>query len=372
MAIATGSTPERPTPRDPGTELMNIRLFHRRLAVAACEAMPVGARIVCAVSGGPDSMALLHGLEEVNRIYKRRWILHVAHLDHALRPESAQDAAFVKQIAAQLDLPCSIQRRAVAAGRTKSETLEEAARRIRYAFLQRVATTIGAEYVVTGHQADDQAETVLHHIVRGTGLRGLGGMSSCRPIRPGSNIKLVRPLLVFRRAELSAYLTERRLPSCHDVTNEDPSLARRNLLRAEILPLLEKRLNPEIVAALCRLAEQARRSSASIESYAEQALKRAEIRSGKNLVVLKVRSLAALSKAVRAEVVLMALRCINARMQEIGFERIEAATEAPLGAGRRKIELPGRIIVQRHRQELWIQRKTSTTKVSPKGRRKSR
>ena len=213
-----------------------------------------GARLVAAVSGGPDSLALLHALHCLRDSH--RLSLCVAHVDHGLRATSALDADFVRECAAALALPCTVV--AVDVPRRPDGSFSEAAARdARYRALAGVAIREGAAAIVTGHTADDQAETVLLHAVRGAGLAGLRAMSvlSNAPIDDGAGIRLFRPLLGVRRSETQAYCRELGLTPLHDETNDDVRIPR-NLLRLEAMPLLE-RLNPQAVSALARLADTA-------------------------------------------------------------------------------------------------------------------
>jgi tRNA(Ile)-lysidine synthase len=242
-----------------------------------------------------------------------------------------------------------------AAAKTAGETLEAAGRRLRYGFLESAARAAGAPVVAVGHQADDQAETVFHHIVRGTGLRGLAGMSPGRPIRQGSEIELVRPLLTFRRAELRAYLAHRSLPYLDDPTNANEEAATRNRIRHEILPLLGRTVNPEITTALLRLSTHARRAEEAIAAVAADALGRARIRRSDSEVVLSAEVVAALPQSIRTQVVLLVLRDLQVGLQAIGHERIEAAAAVASGDGRRRlIELAGGVTVERRGRELRI------------------
>lgn len=338
---------------------MDARQYHKRLFDAARSLIPGSAGIVCAVSGGPDSMALLHGLFKVNDAYKRDWSLHVAHLDHRLREESSLDAVFVKEAAASLGLDCTIESVDVSSeARLRGETVEEAARHIRYAFLHRVAKAVGAGVVATGHHAEDQAETVLHHIARGTGLRGLAGMRESRPIVDGSSIRLVRPVLDFSRENLGQYLKERGLPFRIDATNEDEQTATRNAIRNEILPLLRRKVNPDIERALVRLSVQASRADAALTQMSEEALNRSIIHRSETVMLLSVEAFATRPRAIQTEMVRAALRRLSANMKAIGFERIEAVVDvATTGdGGRRRVELAGGVMVERRGGELRIER----------------
>jgi tRNA(Ile)-lysidine synthase len=214
----------------------------RRLAVAD------GADIVLAVSGGPDSMALLQIAVAAAPVHG--WRLSVVHLDHGLRPGSDDDARFVADAAATLGLEAHLRRTDVAAlAAARGDGLEEAGRQARYAFFDEVAASIGPDtLVMTAHTADDQAETVLLHLARGTGLAGLSGIAPRRG-------RIVRPLLGMRRASLREVLDQQGIDYRLDPSNADPRF-RRNRARAELVPALEQ-LHPGAVASLAAIAERA-------------------------------------------------------------------------------------------------------------------
>jgi tRNA(Ile)-lysidine synthase len=214
------------------------------------DALPRGARLVVAVSGGADSVALLHALWRRRRA--RRWTLAVAHLDHGIRGrEAAADAAFVAALARRLRIPCHLGRaRVPALARRRGVSLEMAAREARYRFLGQVARETGAAGVVTAHTADDQAETVLLKLLRGSARGGLSGMDAVS-VREG--IRLVRPLLAVRRGAIEDYLRRHRLEWREDASNADPAFLR-NRVRHGLLPLLERDYNPRVREALVRTA----------------------------------------------------------------------------------------------------------------------
>jgi tRNA(Ile)-lysidine synthase len=293
--------------------------------------------LVVAVSGGPDSVALLRALRAlgVGRLV-------VAHLNHRLRgPESDADERFVAELvgalaaeAHGLELRCDrIDVRARAGG----DNLEAAARRLRYDWLGRVAQEAGLGGVATGHTADDQAETVLHRLLRGSGLKGLRGIAPRRPLCPG--VTLLRPLLGVRRAEVLAYLEELGQPYRQDSSNLDLSRTR-NRIRRELLPHLAEGYNPEVVAALGRLAEQAEEVYAAAEAEARALLAEAERPRAGALLVFERRSLAAAPRGRVRE----ALRLVWERegwpMAEMGFdawERLAAVARGESAA----VDLPG-------------------------------
>jgi tRNA(Ile)-lysidine synthase len=214
--------------------------------------------IVVAVSGGPDSIALLRALAAPRRGEN----LYVAHLNHQLRgPESDADEKFVRQLHSQLaangQISTSFYTKRIDVAelaRTQRENLESVARHARYAWLASVAAETGARWVATGHTADDQAETVLHRLLRGAGLKGLRGIAARRRLADG--IEIVRPMLGLRRTDVMAFLAAIGQPYRVDSSNRDPRFTR-NRIRHELLPLLAERFNPKIVAVLQRLADQA-------------------------------------------------------------------------------------------------------------------
>lgn len=213
-----------------------------------------GETVVVGVSGGPDSLCLLHVLREVAPAL--RLSLHVAHVNHGLRgAESDSDATFVAETAAGWSLPCTVERADVAAlAAQPGVSTEEAARTARYAFLARLAGALDVHTVAVGHNADDQAETVLMHWLRGSGLAGLRGMTASSPIPPQlaivdcqlpiDEVQLTRPLLFIPRSDILHYCQQHGLSPRFDRSNEDVTFFR-NRLRHELLPLLEG-YNPQI------------------------------------------------------------------------------------------------------------------------------
>ena len=210
-----------------------------------------GQRVVVGVSGGADSVALLHVLLGLSK--RLRIKIVVAHLDHRIRGKAAAaDARFVKQLAVRLGVRCEQARADVPRmAREAGISLEMAAREARYAFFARAARKTGAQVVVTAHNADDQAETILLNLARGSGMRGLGGIRYSSELGP---LRVVRPLLDATRAEVVKYLESIGAKWREDETNSD-LLFLRNRVRHEILPLLELRLNPDIRGALLRAGE---------------------------------------------------------------------------------------------------------------------
>ncbi len=227
-----------------------------------------GGIVVVAVSGGTDSLALLHVLHQLAGTLNIQ--LHAATFDHQLRGEaSAADVRFVKRTAQVWGIPVTSGRadvRQLAA--TQGVGIEVAARQARYDFLARVVREVGASCVAVAHHADDQAETVLMHIIRGAGIEGLSGMALRSPIPGHPNIALIRPFLAATRAQIEAYSHKHRLQPREDATNRDTTILR-NHLRWETLPHLEM-LNPDIRQTLVQLADIARVEGGYLEAQFQQ------------------------------------------------------------------------------------------------------
>ncbi|MEW6192509.1 MAG: tRNA lysidine(34) synthetase TilS [Bacillota bacterium] len=252
-----------------------------------------GDVVVVGVSGGPDSVALLDLLWRLREDLQLQ--LHVAHLNHLLREEAAREAEFVRQLAAFYCLPVTVEVADVPAYAEEQRlSIEVAAREVRYRFFASVLAATGASRVALGHQADDQAETVLLNVLRGAGLAGLKGIP---PVRE----PYVRPLIEVRRAAVEAYCAFRELRTCLDASNLQ-TVYLRNRIRHELLPLLERDYNPGAAAALCRLAAIAREEDEYVG--AEAAKIYAEIRTAAgNGVALLTRPLAVLPRALARRVV---------------------------------------------------------------------
>jgi tRNA(Ile)-lysidine synthase len=220
-----------------------------------------GARIGVAVSGGADSVALLRLLLELRE--KLGIVLSVVHFNHKLRGKASDaDQEFVATLAVRNDLPFLVASEDVSAkSKRERANLEDAARRARYSFFERIVAEGKLDKIAVAHTAEDQAETVLAHIFRGTGLSGLAG------IHPESG-GVFRPLLKTRRADLRAYLRSRRQHWREDASNRDTKRTRARI-RLKLMPLLEKHFQPAIVEHLCQLADRAREDDAWLESSAE-------------------------------------------------------------------------------------------------------
>lgn len=296
--------------------------------------------LVVAVSGGPDSVALTRALLGARPGDTQ---LVLAHLNHQLRGgDSDADEAFVRDFATRKGLPLVCHRLDVAA-LARGDNLEAAARRERYRWLAEVARSRGLRFVATGHNANDQAETVLHRLLRGAGLDGLRGIAARRALADG--VEVVRPLLYATRTEIVEYLAELGQEARHDASNDDVRFTR-NRLRHELLPLLARDYNPRVVEVLGRLARQADEAAREEESRAVELLRRAELPRAGATIVLHA---AVLRTAARHEV-RSALRLVwrregwsMDRMTFADYDRVAALAEVDRGAH----DLPGGVKARR-------------------------
>lgn len=228
-----------------------------------------GDRVIVAVSGGPDSVALLHVLHSLQQ--QLGFAIHVFHLDHGLRgDESAEDALYVRRLAERLGVPSSIVGLGPDVLRRRGGSLQAAARAARMEQIQALARRIGATRVAVGHTRDDQAETVLMRMLRGSGPHGLAGI---RPLRRLGGLTYIRPLLEISRRETEGYCTAFELSPRLDPSNLKPDYLR-NRIRLELLPLLAREYNPAISAALVQLAAVSREESDFLDTLAAEALAR--------------------------------------------------------------------------------------------------
>src|SRR3984885_11185740 len=223
-----------------------------------------GQRVGVAVSGGADSVALLRALLEER--HKLGIVLSVVHVHHGIREASEEESEFVAALAATYDLPFHLHRTdAVSAAATRHETLEEAARNLRYAFFRQLMAEGGIDAIATAHTLDDQAETVLHKLLRGAWTEGLSGI---HPILVAESGSILRPFLENTRSIIEAWLLELQQPWREDASNQDMAHTR-NRIRWQLLPLL-RTFNPQIAAQLARLAT----ISADEEAYWQGELQR--------------------------------------------------------------------------------------------------
>ena len=319
-----------------------------------------GETIVVAVSGGADSTALLLAIDELKRISRLSNDICVAHLDHHLRKSSAQDAKWVSELAKKLGYQVVIGRSKVAENaRAESDNIEQAARKARYTFLERTAKKVSANYVLTGHTMDDQAETVLMRLMRGSAGAGLGGMEAVRPLAKNRSIQLVRPLLWARRDETENYCLFRKIEFVTDEMNDDQRFVRVKV-RKQLLPLMQS-FNNRIVEALSRTASQLREDGAVLFENSDALLRRASVSrqvDETKPAVLDVKLLANSAPALRRRALrqwLAEARGSTRRLEMVHLLAVEKLLEG--SAGGRVVELPsgGRVRRRQNRLEFEVE-----------------
>lgn len=332
------------------------RLFDE--AVARHGLIADGDGILVGVSGGPDSVALLHLLAA--RAPACRLHLGVAHLDHGLRPESGGDADFVKRMTEGLGLEIHMARVDVAEMRRRlHRSLEEAAREARYEFFRTTAALRGYSKVALGHHADDNAETLILHLLRGSGRLGLGGI---RAIREGCYI---RPLLRATRGDIQDYLRCRDLPFLSDRTNTDSAILR-NRIRHRLLPLLEQDFRPGVRAALSRTAEVLAAEEEWIEDLLRPVVDRMISERGPGRLVLVAADLGALPLAAARRIVRTALRRLQGDLRRTGFAHVEQIIHLSRCHGAAgPVHLPGPVRVWREAGQLVFERREAGRAFDP-------
>lgn len=309
---------------------------------------------VIGASGGPDSTLLVHAMKALTERDGLKWRLHLAHFHHGLRDEEAdEDAEFVRLLGAELGLAFFTEREDIRATVARDGgSTEEVARRRRYDFLERVALRTGSELVAVAHHADDNAETVLHRICRGTGLRGLAGIRDVRPVQEDSHIRVVRPFLNHRRVLIEELCAARGLKMRIDSTNRSPEFTR-GRIRHSVMPLLGQQLNPNVVDALLRLSEHARLLGTYLEDAAARTFESLVISQGPRYVVLNARALLGKQRIIQSEVVRRAISLIAGSEQDLSFVHIEAVlrlAEEP-GSGK-EVHVPGPVVVRKRYDRL--------------------
>ncbi len=316
--------------------------------------------ILLAVSGGPDSVALLRAMTALKRGSEGR--LLAAHVNHQFRAEQSDaDEAFVVDLCRRLDVPCQVHRaeRDPLKG-AAGDGLEAAAREIRYDLLRQAAARLGARYVVTAHTADDQAETILHRILRGTGVAGLSGIARARPLGPAT---LMRPLLGIRRAEILRYLEDLGQTYRVDSSNEDTRWTR-NRIRHELLPDLADRFNPGVVEALLRLGHLAGEVQAVVDRIVEGLREQCVSEAGPGRVRIHLGPLAGQPRYVVRELLIAVWRDRDWPLQAMGFVQwdlladMALAGEEGLSAGPGKHVFPGGVLCAAGRGHLELSRQT--------------
>lgn len=307
-----------------------------------------GDRVLVGVSGGPDSMALLHLLSRMAAELKIR--LGVAHLNHCLRGASAdRDAKVVRQAAAALNHPFhTVRAHVLKVKRQLGLSLEEAARRVRYAFFKKIMRTDAYNKLALGHHMGDNAEQMLMVLLRGTGPRGLSGIA---PVRDGW---IVRPLINTRRSAIEAYVKAQGITCVQDASNNDQRFVR-NRIRHQLLPLLASAYNPRIEEHLNRLADVMRTEAAWTDGLAVNPYEMAVLNRESGAITLRIAVLCQSHPALARRMVRMALQDLTGSLQRIGFTHVQAVLRLLTdGSDGKQCHLPGGIRARRIGDRLML------------------
>ncbi len=336
--------------------------FERLAAIALDPALAggAGAPIVVAVSGGPDSMALLHFMLEWARASHTVRPVVAAHVNHRLRgAASNEDAAFVRERAeawgarveiVDAEIPAEARARAAIGAAIEAE-----ARRARYRALAIIAVRRGADRVFTAHTADDQAETVLLRLVRGAGLRGAAGMA---PLSRAQGVRVARPLLHVTRDQVLDYASRHGVPYREDASNAATAAAR-NYLRHEILPRLEARLNPAARDALLRAAASFRDADLYLERRAARIYRKVLLERDEGKICLDAAPLLLYPKLLRTYVFRRAVRELSGNLRDVAAVHIRALHELCASSSGHRAELPGGVLASRERDRVTLHRSPS-------------
>lgn len=299
--------------------------------------LQTGDSVLVGVSGGPDSMALLHVLIAlVPRLHLR---LGVAHLNHGLRKEDSDcDAEFVASIARQLGLPNYVQKMDVRSYQKINRlSLEEAARHVRYDFYYAVAKTNGYDKIALGHHADDNAELVLMHIFRGSGTRGVSG------IPPVRGEKIIRPLIDLKKSEILDFLARKKIAYISDLSNKDTQYLR-NRIRHHLIPSLKSSYNPKISETLIRMASITRVEEDWIEDILNPIFEESVIEINDDKIILSAQYVDRLHIAAKRRIFRRAIARVKGDLKRISLSHIESAIRLlKKKSGYGCLDLPDRI-----------------------------
>lgn len=319
-----------------------------------------GDRVITALSGGADSVCLLVILNELKEVLGIE--LKSVHVHHGIRgAEADRDCAYAKELSERLRVPfvCHYVD-AVSYGREHNMSVEEAGRHLRYEIFEKERLSFGGTKIAVAHHGDDQAETILHHLFRGSGLKGLGGI---RPLRGF----IVRPLLCVRRNEILAYLEEKGICYCEDSTNALSDYAR-NRLRLEILPSIEREINTRAAENIIRAGSMAAQADAYLESQASGILKergmwQKDENGVKTACGMKSAVLMAEAEIIRSYLIRAMIHEVSGSMKDMGCVHVESAAALLFGPSGRQADLPYSLCAQRIQEELWIKKKKKDWEV---------
>lgn len=300
------------------------------------------------VSGGPDSIALIHLLKRL----ETPWDLHlvIAHLDHQIRQSaSKKDQQFVKTLSKKLCLPCLTASADIPKLSKKwKRSLEETGRLVRYAFFKAACQSMRAHKIVTAHTLNDQAETMLMRMIRGSGIKGLGGL---RPILKEGPCRILRPLIEIEKKDLIHFLVSNHIPYQCDSTNQNTFFLR-NKIRRRLLPLLERNYNPRIIHALGHLQETSSLAWDFLTRFIKISYDDCAQLTGKKILKLSITKWACLHPFIQREVLMKIIEEKKGNLKKIDYHHVGQLLDLILSDHGKRTLLPGNLEVQKHKQTL--------------------
>jgi len=317
--------------------------------------------VLVGVSGGPDSIALLHVLSKISPKFSFR--LGIAHLNHGIRgKDSDKDAAFVLSFAKHLNIPCYIEAADVQRYRRNHKlSLEQAARRVRYDFFHRLSKIYQFNKIALGHHLDDNTEMILMALFRGSGPLGLSGIP---PIRDN---KIVRPLIRLTKSEIKEYLNASQLKFVIDRTNQDIRYLR-NRIRHQLIPLLKDQYNPKISESLNRLAGIIRSEENWVKQFINPLYGSSVLKSGDMELTLFIPHLKCNHPAAKRRIVRMAIERVKGNLKRITFNHVDMIIRLmESGPGWGRLDLPDRILVRRNADRMVFSKENRSLRMIKTG-----
>lgn len=312
-----------------------------------------GDSLLVGVSGGPDSVALLHLLAELRDKYSLK--LYVVHLNHMLRGnESDGDAGYVRRLSKKLKLPVFIGKKDVRKfAKANKLSLEEAARIQRYEFYKQIADKLNIRKIALGHTADDNAETVLMRLLRGAGEQGLIGIY---PVRQIGNLKVIRPLLNIYRREIESFLKGKKIRARTDSSNADNKFLR-NKVRLDLIPLLEKKYNQNIKQGLVNMADILKEENEYLEEVTGKFYNEAALEQNDESVHLSIKKIKDFPLAIQRRVLRYWIKKLTGTLRQITYQHLNEIFKLLSGnLTYGQIDLPNGLVIERMRRELVIRR----------------